>query len=60
MFPTNENKEIIKILNKAGKKVSFTEIVTDKGHDSFLLDEPEFIDVVAGFLESNFKIIKGS
>ena len=54
LFPTNENKEIVKILNNAGKKVSFTEIETDKGHDSFLLNEIDFIKTVSGFLNGNF------
>ncbi len=30
--------------------MSFVEIKTDKGHDSFLLDEPEMFDTVRGFL----------
>jgi homoserine O-acetyltransferase len=55
LFPTSENKEIVKILNYYTRNVSFTEIETDKGHDSFLLDEPELDLVINGFLESNFK-----
>jgi homoserine O-acetyltransferase len=31
--------------------VSFAEIETDKGHDAFLLDEPELFAIVRGFLE---------
>ncbi len=31
--------------------VSFVEIESDKGHDAFLLDEPELFDTVRGFLE---------
>jgi len=31
--------------------VSFAEIVTDKGHDAFLLDEPEMFGIVQGFLD---------
>ena len=31
--------------------VSFVEIDTDKGHDAFLLEEPEFYATVSGFLE---------
>ena len=42
------------IENLAGQ-VSFTEIETDKGHDSFLLEEPELDFVIKGFLESNFE-----
>ena len=53
LFPTNENKEIVKILNRTNKKVSFTEIVTDKGHDSFLLEETDFYKTISGFLNSN-------
>ena len=34
-----------------GARVSFAEIVTDKGHDAFLLDEPEMFAIVRGFLE---------
>jgi homoserine O-acetyltransferase len=32
--------------------VSFVEIATDKGHDAFLLDEPEMFGTVRGFLNS--------
>ncbi len=51
LFPTVESREIVHALNAAGARVSFAEIVTDKGHDAFLLDEPEFIAIVRGFLE---------
>ena len=54
LFPTIENKEIVKILNKEGKKVTFTEIETDMGHDSFLLEVPELYKTISGFLNSNF------
>ena len=53
LFPTSENKAIANILNSLSKKVSFTEIETDKGHDSFLLDEPDLDFIMKGFLESN-------
>ena len=55
LFPTRENKEIVEILNNLSKNVSFLEIETDKGHDSFLLDEPDLDNVMKGFLESKFK-----
>ena len=38
-------------LNAAGARVSFAEIVTDKGHDAFLLEEPELFAIVRGFLD---------
>ena len=39
----------------AGARVSFAEIVTDKGHDAFLLDEPELFAIVRGFLDGAAK-----
>src|SRR6201999_3591724 len=40
LYPTTESRIIVKALNAAGARVSFLEVVSDKGHDSFLLDEP--------------------
>ena len=58
LFPTNENKEIVKKLNYFNRNVSFTEIETDKGHDSFLLDEPDLDLTINGFLVSNFNKVQ--
>jgi len=38
-------------LNAAAANVSFAEIESDKGHDAFLLEEPEFWSVLSGFLD---------
>ena len=59
LFPTKENKQIVNILNYNTRKVSFSEIETDKGHDSFLLDEPELDITISGFLDSNFIKLQG-
>ena len=37
-------------LNAVAANVSFVEIASDKGHDAFLLDEPDFFKTLAGFL----------
>ena len=50
LFPTTESRTIARALNRAGANVSFVEIPTDKGHDAFLLDEPDFHRTLAGFL----------
>jgi len=52
LFPTAEARAIVHALNASSARVSFAEIETDKGHDAFLLDVPEFIDISRGFLES--------
>jgi homoserine O-acetyltransferase len=52
LFPTSDSRAIVHVLNAGGARVSFAEIETDKGHDAFLLDEPELLAIVRGFLES--------
>ena len=54
LYPTSENKEIVIALNAAGADVGFIEITSDKGHDSFLLDVPDFLKSVKNFLEINY------
>ena len=38
------------MFNAVAADVSFVEIESDKGHDSFLLEEPEFWKTLSGFL----------
>ncbi len=52
LYPTAENKRIAHALNAAGATVSFVEIDTDRGHDAFLLNEPELFGAVRGFLNA--------
>ncbi len=62
LFPTPESREIVHALNAEAANVSFVEVETDKGHDAFLLDEPEFFKTLAGFLNGAAKRrgLKGS
>jgi len=50
LFPTEESRKLVRALNRAAANVSFVEVSTDKGHDAFLLDEPDFHRALAGFL----------
>jgi homoserine O-acetyltransferase len=52
LFPTAENKRVAQALDEVAAKFSFIEIETDRGHDSFLLHEPELFATVADFLNS--------
>jgi homoserine O-acetyltransferase len=58
LYPTKNSKDIVIALNASGANVAFAEIKTDKGHDSFLVNEPEFLETLKGFLNSNFEIFK--
>jgi len=50
LFPTAQSRAVARALNRAAANVSFVEIETDRGHDAFLLDEPDFHRTIAGFL----------
>ncbi|MCX7384042.1 MAG: homoserine O-acetyltransferase [Alphaproteobacteria bacterium] len=50
LYPTAESRNIARALNGAAANVSFVEIASDKGHDAFLLDEPDFHRALRGFL----------
>ena len=57
LYPTSENREIVIALNAIGKDVGFVEITSDKGHDSFLLDVPDFLNTVRNFLNKSYEKI---
>ena len=50
LFPTSASRELVHAMNAVAANVSFVEIETDKGHDAFLLHEPELFATLRGFL----------
>ena len=52
LFPTAGSRQVVHALNASGASVSFAEITSDKGHDAFLLDEPELFAICRGFLDA--------
>jgi homoserine O-acetyltransferase/O-succinyltransferase len=52
LFPTADSRQIVHALNAAGASVSFVEIESDKGHDAFLLEEPNLFATARGFLNA--------
>ena len=52
LYPTAENKAVVRALNAAAAKASFVEVESDKGHDAFLLEEPEMFTTLGGFLRA--------
>lgn len=51
-FPTRDSRVIVHALAAAGARVSYAEIETDRGHDAFLLDEPEMHAILGGFIDA--------
>ncbi len=52
LYPTQASRAIVHALNAGGASVSFVDIETDRGHDAFLLETPEFIATSHGFLDA--------
>ncbi len=52
LFPTRESRQIVHALTANAANVSFVEIETDRGHDAFLLNEPELFATIDGFIKS--------
>ena len=58
LYTTKDNKDIVIALNASGADVSYSEIITDKGHDSFLLEEPKFLKTLKSFIDSMYDKFK--
>jgi homoserine O-acetyltransferase/O-succinyltransferase len=58
LYPTKHSKDIVIALNASGANVAFSEIKTDKGHDSFLVNEPKFLITIKNFIDSSFEAYK--
>ena len=55
LYPTAENREIVIALNAINADVGFLEVKSDKGHDSFLLDIPDFLIALKNFVNNSYK-----
>ena len=51
-YPPDENRDIVRALNAAGCETSYVNIDTDKGHDAFFVEEPEFEAGLKGFIDA--------
>ena len=58
LYPTSESKKIVIALNSIGAEVSFVNIITNNGHDSFLVNEPKFLETLKGFIDSSYEDFK--
>ena len=57
LYSSTESRKLVRALNAAAASVSFTELESDKGHDSFLLDLPEFESVIRGFINGSADLL---
>jgi len=51
LFPTSQSREIVRALVEVGRHVSFVELDSPFGHDSFLLETDRLEKLVGPFLK---------
>jgi len=51
LFPTAQSKEMVRALLTQGKHVTFSELSSPYGHDSFLIELDQLTELVSPFLE---------
>ncbi|WP_028975343.1 homoserine O-acetyltransferase MetX [Spirochaeta cellobiosiphila] len=54
LFPTYQSKELVNALMKTHKEVSFIELDSPYGHDSFLLEIERQEKIIKSYLETNY------
>jgi homoserine O-acetyltransferase/O-succinyltransferase len=57
LYPSNQSKEIVQALRANGKNVVYTDIETDMGHDTFLLDYEPLKKNISNFLKREYERI---
>jgi homoserine O-acetyltransferase len=56
LYSSVESRNLVRALNAVAANVSFTEIESSLGHDSFLLEVPEFDATIRGFLKGSAQL----
>jgi homoserine O-acetyltransferase len=51
-YSPEENRDVVRALNAAGCETSYVSIDTDKGHDAFFVEEPDFEAGMTGFIDA--------
>jgi homoserine O-acetyltransferase len=55
LYPSYQSQEIVRALRTLNRDVAYVELVSNYGHDSFLVDVAEQSALVGGFLASTFE-----
>src|ERR671916_364802 len=56
LFPTSDSRALVHALKAAAASVGFVEVESDKGHDAFLLEEPEMFAAARGFIDAAARV----
>jgi homoserine O-acetyltransferase len=54
LYPPAQSRELVRLLKRAGIPVTYINLGTEYGHDSFLIENPAFASVVRHYLENEY------
>ena len=54
LYPPAQSRELVRLLKRAGIPVTYINLSTEYGHDSFLIENPAFAGVVRHYLENEY------
>jgi len=55
LYPPAQSRELVRLLKRADIPVTYLNLETEYGHDSFLIENPAFSNVVRHFLENEYR-----
>lgn len=55
LYPTAQSKELVQAMKKNGLEVTFCELKSDYGHDSFLLPNTRLSQIITRFLQNHLQ-----
>ncbi|MGA2245100.1 MAG: homoserine O-acetyltransferase [Verrucomicrobiota bacterium] len=59
LYPPPQSRELVRQLKRAGVAVTYLNLESEYGHDSFLIDNPPFADVLGHFLNGELASVHG-
>jgi homoserine O-acetyltransferase len=60
LYPPAQSKELVRALKRANAIVTYLNLETPYGHDSFLIRNPEFSRVLHNFLNSEYRNLRAA
>ncbi|MGE4170097.1 MAG: homoserine O-acetyltransferase [Candidatus Margulisiibacteriota bacterium] len=51
LYTPKQSKDVVKVLMKLGKAVTYADVQSPFGHDAFLIDNPQLFELVRSYLE---------
>jgi homoserine O-acetyltransferase len=55
LYPTYQSQDIVRVLRRSNHDVAYCDLVSNYGHDAFLVDVADQSEVVRGFLDSTYR-----